>query len=103
MILFAIAAAMVGSYALFQKGYTPLVEGQKIARGDVAGEFRFGGSTILLLFERQKVEFKEDLISSSNEKLETLIEVRDTIGGLLGKTNISNIVKQWSDNRPEQK
>ena len=99
MILFAIAAAMVGSYGLFQKGHTPLIEGARIERGDAAGEFRFGGSTILLLFERQKVEFKEDLVSSSNEKLETLIEVRDTIGGLIGKTNISNIVKQFSGDK----
>ena len=93
MILFAVAAAMVGSYSLFEKGRTPLIQGARIERGDVSGEFRFGGSTILLLFQRQKVEFKEDLVTSSNEKLETLVEVRDTIGGLIGKTNIANIVK----------
>ena len=97
MMMIVVGAVMVGSYILFEKGHTPLVEGARIERGNVGGEFRFGGSTLLLLFERGKIEFKEDLVDSSNEKRETLVEVRDTIGGLIGKTNISDIVRQFSD------
>ena len=41
----AVGATMVGSYHIFGE------EGQKWLKGKVHGEFRFGGSTVLLLFE----------------------------------------------------
>jgi len=96
LVMVAVAATLVGSYNLFQTSNVKLEVGHKVLRGDVSGEFRYGGSTILLFFERNRLEWKEDLLASTNEKMETLIEVRDTIGGLPGKTNISNMVRQQS-------
>eukprot|EP01083_Nonionella_stella_P154937 499819_1 len=58
--MFVIATTMVGSYTLFKEEHAdpqhnnpiPLKEGDMVQRGAVAGEFRYGGSTILLLFEK---------------------------------------------------
>lgn len=94
MLMFVIGATMVGSYNLFQKGYTPLIEGMDVEKGEVSGEFRFGGSTILLLFEPGKIEWKTDLLNTSKSKIETLIEVRDDIGGTVGLTNPTDLFQK---------
>eukprot|EP01083_Nonionella_stella_P291054 990449_1 len=81
-IMFVIAATMVGSYRLHSKDsnnpdkYEPeeLNVGDNIKRGDVAGEFRFGGSTILLLFETKcKIKYDDDIVRNVNSKFETLV------------------------------
>ena len=40
MILCVIGCSMVGSYILLEKDNVPLIEGTKVKRGNVAGEFR---------------------------------------------------------------
>jgi len=81
LILFAVAATMVGCYTLFQNDDTKLKEGAKVKRGDLSGEFRFGGSTVLLLFEPNKVVWEEDVLKNSNEStMESLVHCRETIG-----------------------
>lgn len=87
-IMFVIAATMVGSYKLHRSDAEdptkndpiPLQVGDTVQRGAVAGEFRFGGSTILLLFEPNKVKFDDDIIRNVEQKIETLMQVRDRIG-----------------------
>jgi len=80
VVMIPVGATMVGSYKLFQKDGVSLEEGQEIHRGDVSGEFRFGASTVLLLFQKDIVRFDDDLITTSQEKLETLIQVGNRIG-----------------------
>merc|ERR1719242_1459363 len=88
VIMFVIAATMVGSYKLHRcdaqdptkDDPLPVKVGDDVKRGDVAGEFRFGGSTILLLFEPHKVDFDEDIMTNVKNKFETLVTVNSRIG-----------------------
>lgn len=74
VIMVAVGAMMVGSTILSVK-----VE-DEIKRGDEVGYFKFGGSTIVLLFERKHFQFDSDLIENSNACVETLIRVGQSIG-----------------------
>jgi len=69
-----IGAMMVGSIQ------TTVEEGQEIKRGDEFGYFAFGGSTIVVLFERGTVEWDEDLLINGRASLETLVRVGMGIG-----------------------
>lgn len=87
-VMFAIAATMVGSYKLWRTEAAdpvkdepvPLEVGDEVKRGDVAGEFRFGGSTVLMLFEPDRVKWSEDIKRNVAVKFETLLNVRSQIG-----------------------
>lgn len=65
---------MVGSTIITVK------EGQKVKRGDEIGYFKFGGSTVLLLFEKDLFCFDSDLIDNSKTCVETLVRVGQSIG-----------------------
>jgi len=80
VVMVPVGATMVGSYRLFEKDGVELKEGAEVERGQVGGEFRFGGSTVLLLFAKGKVKFDDDLVRHSQEQLETLMQVGDRIG-----------------------
>lgn len=69
-----IGATLVGSIELVVK------EGQQIQRGDEIGFFKFGGSTILVLFPIKSVSFDRDLLRNTHNALETLIKMGDSIG-----------------------
>jgi phosphatidylserine decarboxylase len=62
-----VGAMMVGSTVITRKG------GEKVKRAEELGYFKFGGSTILLLFEPGKMKFDDDLIENSGGALETLV------------------------------
>lgn len=49
-------------------------------KGAEKGYFSFGGSTIILLFEENKIRFAEDLLLNSKKKIET----KANFGGILG-------------------
>ncbi|KAG0207009.1 hypothetical protein BGX28_001659 [Mortierella sp. GBA30] len=70
----AIGAMMVGSIVLTTKG------GQEVERMDEHGYFAFGGSTIVVLFEPNTIQFDEDLVRSSKEQIEMLIKVGNRVG-----------------------
>ncbi|PID27378.1 MAG: phosphatidylserine decarboxylase [Candidatus Cloacimonadota bacterium] len=69
-----IGATMVGSIIQTYKPDT------KVEKGDEKGYFAFGGSSLLLLFEKDKVKFSEDLLKNTNEGFETKINMGETIG-----------------------
>lgn len=69
-----VGAMMVGSIK------TTVEEGQYVQRGDEFGYFAFGGSTIVVLFEKGKVEWDEDLLINGRASLETLVRVGMGIG-----------------------
>lgn len=69
-----VGAMMVGSIVFTAK------VGDKLSRMDEIGYFAFGGSSILMLFEPGKVQFDKDLIKNSEQSLETLVKVGNSIG-----------------------
>lgn len=62
-----IGAMMVGSTVITRK------PGEKVSRAEELGYFKFGGSTVLLLFEPGAMQYDQDLIDNSNSSLETLV------------------------------
>lgn len=62
-----IGAMMVGSIIL-----TAGV-GDYLARTDELGYFAFGGSTLVVLFEKNAINFDEDLLENGRNSLETLV------------------------------
>ncbi|GAA6054109.1 hypothetical protein NBRC10513_006125 [Rhodotorula toruloides] len=48
-------------------------EGEPVKRGEETGYFAFGGSTIVVLFKPNTVQFDADLLNNSKNSIETLI------------------------------
>ncbi|SPO25759.1 related to phosphatidylserine decarboxylase [Ustilago trichophora] len=69
-----IGAMMVGSTVLTVK------EGEKVQRGHEFGYFKFGGSTIVLVFEEGRVVWDQDLVDNGKAAIETLVRVGMGIG-----------------------
>lgn len=67
-----VGAMMVGSIVL-----TAGV-GDHLARTDELGYFAFGGSTLVVLFEKNTVQFDKDLQDNANDSLETLVIITST-------------------------
>lgn len=73
-----VGAMMVGSILI-------TVElNQTVKKGQELGYFKFGGSTVVLIFQKQKdksfIQWDGDLVSNSNKKLETLVKVGMSVG-----------------------
>lgn len=66
VMVVCVGAMMVGSTVITRKA------GEKVKRAEELGYFKFGGSTILLLFEPGVMVWDEDLVDNSNGALETL-------------------------------
>ncbi|KAI9454377.1 phosphatidylserine decarboxylase-domain-containing protein [Lactarius psammicola] len=73
-----IGAMMVGSIR------TTVSEGDFVKRGQEFGYFAFGGSTIVCVFEKNVVEWDEDLLINGHAALETLVRVGMGIGRRCG-------------------
>ncbi|MDO4540457.1 MAG: phosphatidylserine decarboxylase [Syntrophomonadaceae bacterium] len=71
-----VGATAVGSII---QSYTP---GQLMRRGDEKGYFKFGGSTILLFFERDRVVIDDDILKQSAMDLEVRVLAGEPIGSL---------------------
>ncbi|KAI8379112.1 phosphatidylserine decarboxylase-domain-containing protein [Radiomyces spectabilis] len=69
-----IGAMMVGSIILTAKS------GQHLARTDELGYFAFGGSTLVVLWEKGAIQFDNDLLQNSEKPLESLVRVGNRIG-----------------------
>ncbi|KAF5374521.1 hypothetical protein D9615_009031 [Tricholomella constricta] len=69
-----VGAMMVGSIK------TTVQEGEEVLRGQEFGYFAFGGSTIVVLFEKDRVVWDEDLLVNGRASLETLVRVGMGIG-----------------------
>jgi len=73
----AIGATMVGAISL------TAAPGAVVQKGDEYGYFAFGGSTCILLFEKGRIAFDEDLSVNSQKPLETLVRMGSSIGRAL--------------------
>lgn len=69
-----VGATNVGS---IHQTYTP---DKTVKKGDEKGYFEFGGSCIVLLFERNRIEFDPDLIANSQNGLETRANFGESLG-----------------------
>ena len=49
-------------------------------KGNEKGYFEYGGSTIILLIEKDKVLIDEDILSNSKEYVETQVKIGEKIG-----------------------
>ncbi|EME88871.1 uncharacterized protein MYCFIDRAFT_201692 [Pseudocercospora fijiensis CIRAD86] len=78
VMVICVGAMMVGSTVITRK------KGDNVKRAEELGYFKFGGSTILLLFEPGVMRFDEDLVANSNGALETLVRVGMSIGRTTG-------------------
>ncbi|RCI03615.1 hypothetical protein CU098_008171 [Rhizopus stolonifer] len=56
--------------------------GSEIKRTDEMGYFAFGGSTLVVVFQKDKMHFDHDLLDNSDKAVETLVRVGNHIGVL---------------------
>ena len=75
VIFTEVGATNVGS---IHQTFTP---GEPYAKGDEKGYFSFGGSSLVLLFEPGTIQFDQDLLDASSERM----EVRGLMGQSLGR------------------
>ncbi|OJJ44379.1 hypothetical protein ASPZODRAFT_144950 [Penicilliopsis zonata CBS 506.65] len=74
VMVVCVGAMMVGSTVITRRA------GEQVCRAEELGYFKFGGSTILLLFEDGVMNFDSDLVDNSKGPLETLIRVGMSVG-----------------------
>ncbi|KFY34187.1 hypothetical protein V494_06984 [Pseudogymnoascus sp. VKM F-4513 (FW-928)] len=74
VMVICVGAMMVGSTVITRK------QGETVKRAEELGYFKFGGSTLLVLFEPGAMRFDDDLVDNSNGALETLVRVGMSIG-----------------------
>lgn len=51
-----------------------------VARGQEKGYFQFGGSTVVLLFEKDTIAVDEDILENSRQNIETIVHMGEKIG-----------------------
>ncbi|MCJ1419287.1 phosphatidylserine decarboxylase [Xylographa parallela] len=74
VMVICVGAMMVGSTIITRKA------GDRVGRAEELGYFKFGGSTLLLLFEPGAMKFDDDLTENSKAAVETLLRVGMSIG-----------------------
>ena len=67
VMVICIGAMMVGSTVITRNA------GDQVKRAEELGYFKFGGSTLLLLFEPGQMRYDDDLVDNSRSALETLV------------------------------
>lgn len=91
-LLIAVGAAGVGGINIVGE------EGVTYEQGDEHGYFTYGGSTLLMLFQEDTIEFDEDLVRNSKQPIETLVRVGERIGRSVRRTG----KRTKTDKPPEQ-
>ena len=73
VVMAEVGATMVGSII---QTYT----GNLVIKGEEKGYFKFGGSTVVLLLEKNKIRIDEDLLINTSKGYETMIKEGERIG-----------------------
>src|SRR3970040_2209185 len=73
VIMAEVGATMVGSIEQTFKG-------SSVNKGEEKGYFKFGGSTVVLLFEKSKIHSDEDLLINTSKGYETTVKMGERIG-----------------------
>jgi len=74
VLLIPVGATLVGTII---ETYTPK---SNIETGDEMGYFAFGGSTVVVFIDKNKIKIDKDLLSNTQKKLETLLQMGEQIG-----------------------
>jgi phosphatidylserine decarboxylase precursor len=77
VMVVCVGAMLVGSTVITRK------KGEKVKRAEELGYFKFGGSTLLVLFEPGVMRWDEDLVANSQGALETLVSLSASTSGPL--------------------
>jgi len=72
-----VGATMVGSIIQTYKS-------KQVKKAEEKGYFKFGGSTIVLIFEKDKIKIDTDLILNTAQKIETEVKMGERIGVISG-------------------
>lgn len=54
--------------------------GAKISKGEELGKFQFGGSSIIVAFDQNRIQFDQDLIDMSNQEVQVSVEMGMSLG-----------------------
>jgi phosphatidylserine decarboxylase len=73
VVMAEVGATMVGSIEQTFKG-------SFVNKGEEKGYFKFGGSTVVLLFEKSKIHIDEDLLINTAKGYETTVKMGERIG-----------------------
>jgi phosphatidylserine decarboxylase len=73
VIMAEVGATMVGSIVQTYKG-------SSVKKGEEKGYFKFGGSTVVLLFEKSKICIDKDLLINTAKGYETAVKMGERIG-----------------------
>jgi phosphatidylserine decarboxylase len=52
----------------------------EIKKGDEMGYFKFGGSTIVILVDKNKIKIDQDILENTANKIETCVQMGEKIG-----------------------
>ncbi|MGB0524760.1 MAG: phosphatidylserine decarboxylase [Flammeovirgaceae bacterium] len=74
ILISPVGATMVGSIVETYQSNT------EVAKGDEMGYFAFGGSTIVLLVDRQQVQIDADILANTKKGMETSIRMGERMG-----------------------
>lgn len=74
MLLAEVGALAVGS---IKQRFKP---GQRVERGDRKGFFELGGSTVVVLFQKGRIELDDDLCRNTGKGIETSVRLGESIG-----------------------
>jgi len=55
-------------------------EKHSFKRGDLKGEFKFGGSTIIQLFKKDTITINKQILSNTNYNYETIVKIGEVVG-----------------------
>ncbi len=72
LVMVEVGATMVGSMVQTYTGTT-------VKKGEEKGYFKFGGSTVVLLFKKNKIKIDSDLLTNTLKGLETTIKMGEQI------------------------
>jgi len=64
--------------------------GNKIKKGDELGMFQFGGSSIIVAFQKRRIHFDDDLLEFSRRRVQVAVEVGMSLGKASDVFNIQN-------------
>jgi len=73
VLMMEVGALMVGKIVNYHQS-------RKVKKGHEKGRFEFGGSTVILLFEKDKVIVDQDIIDNTQNDYETIVKMGEKIG-----------------------
>ncbi|KAH7161161.1 phosphatidylserine decarboxylase-domain-containing protein [Dactylonectria macrodidyma] len=83
VLFVAIGATNVGSVVIHERFQRPDAE---VKKGDELGYFQFGGSSIVVAFQKNRIEFDNDLLELSKQRVQVSVEVGMSLGHAVGET-----------------